>query len=423
MRLSAVQVARIKKPGRYGDGNGLYLRVAQYPDRNGKPLRSRNWVFRFERDGRERWMGLGPLNTLSLAEARSLARACRQLLLRNVDPIDARKAQRHGARLDAARAITFRQCAEAYIKSHRASWRNAAHAAQWPASLSRFVYPHIGHLPVAAIDTALVLKCLEPIWADKPDTASRLRGRIETVLDWAKAREYRNSENPARWRGHLDKLLPAKARLRPAKHHAALPYAEASRFMAELRARNEISTRALEFTILCAARTNEVLSAQWSEIDLKARLWSIPAARMKSGKPHTVPLSDHVVAILKGLPRVDGCPYVFPGAKIGQPLSHTAMLKILRGMREGLSVHGFRSTFRDWAGDRTNHAHDVVEAALAHVVKDVTERAYRRASALEKRAHLMTDWARYLAKPQPAAGRQRGRARALKLTGGYPSAD
>jgi len=396
-RLTALKVARLSRPGRYGDGAGLYLRVAEYPLTNGKQARSKNWIFRYERDGRERWMGLGPLNTLSLAEARAQARENRQLLLRNVDPIDARQAARHGARLDAARAITFRQCAEAYIKAQRSSWRNAAHAAQWPASLSRFAYPQIGHLPVAAIDTALVLKVLEPIWAEKTDTASRLRGRIETVLDWAKAREYRNGDNPARWRGHLDKLLPKVSKVRTVEHHAALPYAQAPAFAAELRARNEISARALEFTILTAARTNETLGAQWSEIDLKARLWTVPGVRMKSGKTHVVPLSDRTIEILESVQRVRGCPFVFPGAK--QSLSHTAMLKILRGMRPGLSVHGFRSSFRDWAGDRTNHAHDVVESALAHVVKDVTERAYRRGTALEKRARLMADWSRYLATP------------------------
>jgi integrase len=404
-KLTALKVARLKTPGRYGDGNGLYLRVAEYPDRNGKPLRSRNWVFRFERDGRERWMGLGPLNTLTLAEARSLARECRQLLIRNVDPIDARQAARHGAKLDAARAITFRQCAEKYIAAHRAGWRSAAHAEQWPASLSRFAYPHIGHLPVSAIDTPLVLKCLEPIWSDVTDTATRLRGRIETVLDWAKAREYRDGENPARWRGHLDKLLPKVSRVRKVEHHAAMPYAEAPAFMAELRGRDEISARALEFTILTAARTNEVLGAQWSsEIDLKAKLWTVPGERMKSGKPHAVPLSNCAIKILEALPRVAGCPFVFPGAKRGQSLSHTSMLKILRGMRPGLSLHGFRSSFRDWAGDRTALAHDVVEASLAHVVKNVVERAYRRGTALEKRARLMADWSRYLAQPAVAKG-------------------
>jgi integrase len=398
-QLTALRVAQLKRPGRYGDGGGLYLCVAEYPRRDGSRGRSKNWLFRFERDGRERWMGLGAINTFSLAEARALARECRQLLLRNVDPIDARQAARHGAKLDAARAITFRQCAESYIKAQRSGWRNAAHAAQWPASLSRFAYPHIGHLPVAAIDTALVLKCLEPIWNDKPDTASRLRGRIETVLDWARAREYRNGENPARWRGHLDKLLPKVSKVRTVEHHAALPFAEAPALAAELRARHEISAKALEFTILTAARTNETLGATWDEIDLKAKLWTVPGARMKSGKPHTVPLSDRAIEILGSVQRVRGCPFVFPGAKTGQSLSDTAMLKILRGMRPGLSVHGFRSSFRDWAGDCTNHNRDVVEAALAHVVKDVTERAYRRGTALEKRARLMADWSHFLARP------------------------
>src|SRR5262249_12972873 len=260
------------------------------------------------------------------------------------------------------------------------------------------------HLSVSVIDTALVMKCLEPIWSATPDTASRLRGRIETVLDWAKAREYRDGENPARWRGHLDKLLPAVAKVRTVEHHAALPYADAPAFLAELRDRKEISARALEFTILTAARTGEALGATWSEIDFKAKLWTIPGERMKSGKAHTVPLSDRAVKILEALPRVAGCPFVFPGTKQGQSLSHTAMLKILRGMRPGLTTHGFRSTFRDWAGDRTAHAHDVVEASLAHVVKNVVERAYRRSSAIEKRARLMADWSRYLAQPAIAKG-------------------
>jgi integrase len=403
-KLTALKVARLTKPGRYGDANGLYLRVAEYALTNGKSAQSKNWIFRYERDGRERWMGLGPLNTLTLAEARSLARECRQLLLRNVDPIDARQAQRHGQRLDAARSITFRQCAETYIKAHRAGWRSAAHAEQWPASLSRFAYPHIGYLPVSAIDTPLVLKCLEPIWTSTTDTASRLRGRIESILDWAKAREFRDGENPARWRGHLDKLLPAVAKVRKVEHHAALPYAEAPTFMAELRARNEITARALEFTILTAARTGETLGAQWSEIDFRAKLWTVPGERMKSGKPHAVPLSDRTIKILEALPRVDGCPFVFPGTKQGQSLSHTAMLKILRGMRPGLSVHGFRSTFSDWGRDRTNYGRDIVEACLAHTIRDVTERAYRRGTALEKRARLMSDWARFLAKPTKASG-------------------
>jgi integrase len=319
--------------------------------------------------------------------------------VRNVDPIDARQAQRHGARLDAARSITFRQCADAYIKAHRAGWSSAAHAEQWPASLSRFAYPHIGHLPVSAIDTALVLKCLEPIWTSTTDTASRLRGRIESVLDWAKAREYRDGENPARWKGHLKNLLPAVAKVRTVEHHAALPYDAAPAFMAELRGRNEISARALAFTVLTAARTNETLGATWREIDLKAKLWTVPGERMKSGKPHTVPLSDRAIKILEALPRVRGCSYLFPGAKAGQQLSHTAMLKILRGMRPGLTTHGFRSTFSDWGRDRTNYGRDIVEACLAHVIKDVSERAYRRGTALEKRARLMADWSRYLAKP------------------------
>jgi integrase len=399
-KLTALKVARLKEPGRYGDGGGLYLRVAAYKLKDGTAARSKNWLFRFERNGRERQMGLGSLNTLTLAEARAAARDCRRALLQGTDPIEARRTQQHRVKLDAARTITFRQCAERYIAAHRSSWKNPAHAAQWPASLGSYVYPIIGDLPVAVIDTALVLKCIEPIWHIKPDTAGRVRGRIEIVLDWAKARDLRSGENPARWRGHLANVLPSRAKLnRKTQHHPALPYADAPAFMAELCARDDISARALELTILTAARTSEVIRAQWSEIDLEAKLWTVPGGRMKSGRTHIVPLSDRAVEILEDLPRIEGCDFVFPGAKNGQPLSNMAMLELLRGMRPGLTVHGFRSTFRDWAGDRTNYPRDVTEAALAHTIENETEAAYRRSTAVEKRRHLMADWARYCALP------------------------
>jgi integrase len=405
-KLSAVKVARLKKPGRYGDGHGLYLRVAEYPDRDGKPKRSRNWVFRYEIAGRERWMGLGPLHSVTLAEARAYARECRALLVQGLDPIEARAAKRRGTRLAAARAVTFKQIAERYIKSHSAGWKNAAHRAQWPSTMASYVYPVIGNVAVGDVDTGMIMKILEPIWSDKPETGSRVRGRIERVLDAAKAQGLRSGENPARWKGHLKNLLPARDKVQRKGHHPAMPDADMPAFMAAIRARKEISAKALEFTILTASRTNEAIRARWSEIDLDAKLWTVPPDRMKSGRPHIVPLSDRAVAILKSLDRIAGCPFVFPGAKHGQPLSNMAMLELLRGMRPGYVVHGFRSTFRDWCGDRTNYPRDVIEAALAHQIKDKTEAAYRRRTAVEKRRRLMADWSHYLSTTgRPTAGR------------------
>jgi integrase len=394
-RLNAALISRLSKPGRYGDGGGLYLRVAQYETRDGM-AQSKNWVFRFERAGRERQMGLGPLHTLSLADARSRARACRRVLLDGGDPINARQAVRDAERAAAARTMSFKACAETYIAAHRSGWKNPKHAAQWPATMQSYVYPIIGQLSVADIDTALVLKCIEPIWTEIPDTARRVRGRIEKVLDWAKVKGARIGDNPARFNGHLKLMLPKQLR-KPerVRHHPALPYADLPEFAAELRAKPEISAKALEFTILTAARTTEVIEAQWSEIDLKAKLWTIPAERMKGARQHVVPLSDRAVAILKAVPRVAGSPHIFPGARDGKPLSNMAMLELLRGMRPGFTVHGFRSTFRDWAGDRTNYPRDLIETALAHAIEDETEAAYRRSTAIEKRRRLMADWAKF----------------------------
>jgi integrase len=294
-RLSAVALNKALKPGMYGDGGGLWLQVSSGG--------SRSWIYRFQLNGRQREMGLGPLHIASLAEAREKARECRKLRHEGVDPIDARKAKRAVERLAAATAMTFAECAESYIATHRAGWRNAKHAAQWPSSLATYVYPLIGALPVQAIDVGLVLKVLEPIWAEKTETASRVRGRIESVLDWAKARGYRQGENPARWRGHLENLLPARSKVQRVEHHAALPYAEMPAFAAELRQLAGIAARALEFTILTAARRGEVIGATWFEIDLKDRLWVIPADRMKSGREHRVPLSEAAITTLTQMER------------------------------------------------------------------------------------------------------------------------
>jgi integrase len=398
-KLSAVKVAKLNAPGRYGDGGGLWLQVSCIGERTTK-----SWLFRYMLHGRARQMGLGPLHTVSLAEARERARQARAKLLDGIDPIDARHGQRDQAKAAAAKQITFKDAAERYIAAHRAGWKNEKHGEQWTATLRTYAYPIVGDLSVSAIDTAHLLKIIEPIWTEKTETASRVRGRIESVLDWAKVRGYRSGENPARWRGHLDKLLPAKAKVRKVKHHDAMPYAVVPGFVAELRAADNISALALEFTILTAARTGEVVGARWSEIDFAAKIWTVPPERTKSGREHRVPLTERAVEILASLPREEGNDHVFIGARRGKGLSNMAMLELLRGMVEnGLTVHGFRSSFRDWAGERTNFPRELAEAALAHVLPDKTEAAYRRGDALEKRRQMMAAWARYCAAP-PATG-------------------
>jgi integrase len=388
-KLSAVKVARLTAPGMYGDGGGLWLQVT--------PSGSRSWAFRFMLQGKARQMGLGPLHVLSLAEAREKARLCRRQLVEGIDPLAAKHAARAAARADLARERTFRDCAGAFLDGHEAGWKNEKHRAQWTATLTTYAYPLIGDLSIARIETSHVCQILEPIWTSKAETASRVRGRIERVLDWAAARGYRGGDNPARWRGHLDKLLPQRSKVQRVRHHPALPWQELPEFMAALRENRSISARALEFTILTVARTGEVLGAQSSEINLEGALWTVPAKRMKAEREHRVALSPRAVALLAELPRLKGNDFIFPGSRAKQPLSDMAMLQLLRGMKPGakLTVHGFRSSFRDWAGDCTSHPRDVVETALAHVIADKTEAAYRRGDALEKRRSLMADWCRY----------------------------
>lgn len=345
-RLSAVKVAKLKEPGRYADGHGLYLQVSTWG--------TKAWIFRFMRDGRARHMGLGPLHTLTLAEARERARRARQSLLDGIDPIDQRDAAKLSARAESAKVVTFREAAERYLKAHRAGWKNPKHSHQWSATLTTYAYPIIGDLSVASIDVGHVTSVLEPIWETRTETASRVRGRIENVLSWALARGYRTGDNPARWRGHLDKLLPARNKVAKVKHHPAVPYADVPAFVAGLQAQPSLSASALEFTILTAARTGEVVGARWSEFDFASKIWTIPRERMKADREHRVPLSPRVLEILFAVPRIQGNPHVFPGAREGQSLSNMAMLELLRGLRGGgLTVHGFRSSFRDWCAEAT----------------------------------------------------------------------
>jgi integrase len=400
-KMSAFKVEKIMKLGFHrdaGDGaaRGLYLQVARM---KGGGL-TKSWVYRFVSPltGKPRWMGLGPADAIGLAKARELARTARETQKLGGDPIEARREQRMAAKLEAAKRISFGKCAEDYIATHKASWKNEKHVAQWQTTFAGkdAATAKINDLPVAAIDTALVLNVLRPIWKTKPETASRIRGRIERVLAWATVSEYRQGENPARWRGHLAEMLPAKTKIHSVKHHKALPYAEIPAFMQSLRERGSVSARALEFTILSATRTNESIGARWSEVDLNEKTWTIPGERMKSKRPHRVPLSDRSAAILKAIPREGE--FVFPGAKANKPLSDMAMLELARGMiGNGYTVHGFRSSFRDWCKEQTNFPREIAELALAHVVAEKSEATYSRGDALDKRRQLMAAWARYCA--------------------------
>jgi integrase len=376
-RLTALDVKRAKARGYYHDGGGLYLAI----DNAG----NRSWVFRYGAQG-SRHCGLGPLHTVTLAEAREKARECRKLLLEGRDPIAEKRARKAAAVAETAKQITFETAAAKYISDHHAAWRNPKNRQQWESTLATYANPVIGKLPVSAIDTALIMRVLEPIWRAKPETAGRVRMRIERILAWATVHGYRSGENPARWKHHLDQLLPAQGKIAPVRHHAALPYAEVPGFIAELRQRNG-SALAFQFLILTAARTEEVLGAGWDEFDLGIGLWTVPAERMKGGRVHRVPLSERAVEILESIPRTGKRPF---------PYAHNVLLQLLKRMnRQGLTGHGFRSSFRDWAGDCTNFPRDVAEAALAHAVEDKTEAAYRRADALDKRRKLMAAWATF----------------------------
>jgi integrase len=387
-RLSPRTVAAISKVGMHSDGGGLYLQVSRY--------NTKSWIFRFTLNGRERQMGLGSLHTISLAEARQEAGECRKMIRERIDPIEARNSRRNRLSIESAKAMTFSECAESYIEAHRSGWRNAKHESQWRNTLATYAYPKFGNLPVSAVDVGLVMKALQPIWSTKTETASRVRGRIESILDWATVQNYREGENPARWRGHLDKLLPKPSKVQKVKHHAALSYDGIGTFMVELRNREAVAARGLEFLILTATRTSETLEAQWIEFDLNEKVWTIPADRMKGDKEHRVPLSPAVATVIQAMKEVSQSDYVFPGNRARRPLSNMAFLQLLKRMGHGdLTAHGFRSTFKDWAAERTNYPNEVSEMALAHTISDKAERAYRRGELLEKRRRLMDDWAEF----------------------------
>jgi integrase len=368
---------------------GLYLQVTSAAAGGV----NRSWILRYMLDGRPRKMGLGPADLVSLAEARDRATQARKLArVDAIDPIEQRRTERAAKRAEAARAMTFAECCERYIAAHQAGWSNERHRQQWPETLEAYAYPVMGDLPVSSIDTPIVMKVIEPLWNTKQETAARLRARIERVLSWATVRGLRSGENPARWRGHIDQLLAQRNKARTTRHLPAMSYGEIPAFMRELREREGIAERALELCILTAARTGEVLHAPWSEFDLAEKAWTIPAARMKSGSEHRVPLSERAVAILAKLPRKGA--HLFEGHR-----AHMTMLKALHRMgRRDLTVHGFRSSFRTWAGERTAFPPDLAEAALAHVIGSKTERSYNRGTLFEKRRKLMEAWASYCSK-------------------------
>lgn len=386
--MSALGVSRLRDPGLHfvGGVSGLALQVT--------PSGARSWILRVMIGGKRRDMGLGGFPDVTLAGARDAARVARAKIKAGIDPIEEGRAARSMLAASRASALSFQQCATAYMAVKQLEWKNDKHAKQWSSTLETYAYPVIGKMLVRDIEQEHVLRVLEPIWSEKTETASRLRGRMESILDWARVRGYRKGDNPARWKGHLDTLLANPGKIAKTRHHAALPYKEIGAAMAELREVNGMGARALEFTILTAARSGETRGAVWQEIDLEAGVWTIPPDRMKMKKEHRIPLSREAVAILEALPRLGDTDLVFTGTR-GRPLSDATMTAVLRRMGSDVTVHGFRSTFRDWASECTSYPHEVCEMALAHTIPNKAEAAYRRGDLFEKRARLMRDWAKF----------------------------
>ena len=396
--LSPLAVQRQKAAGLYADGNGLYLRVTESG--------AKYWPFRYSLGGKRREMFLGKFPDMSLANARDEAGECRKQVKRGTDPIDARKAVAENTKAQKAivdaRAVTFKDCAEGYMEAHRDSWRNAKHKQQWENTLAHYAYPVFGDLPTEDIGLPLVLKVLQPLWKPRTETAKRLRGRIEAVLDWAHARDYRSGENPARWKGKLQTLLAAPSKIATVKHHPALPYADIHPFMEAAKQQEGTAALALQFLILTASRTNEAIGMRWAEIDEAKGEWRVPADRMKGHREHRVPLSHDALAVLeraKALRKGKGT-VVFPSPRGDAPLSNMALAVLLRRMgRADITVHGFRSTFRDWCAEVTAYPREIAEACLAHISGDKVESAYLRSDFFDKRRQLMDAWARYCATP------------------------
>jgi len=386
-RLTTLKVQKLKKPGWYADGGGLYLQIS--------PSGSKSWVFRYVLHSREHRHGLGSYETISLIKARQYAEECRVLKKEGIDPIQFKRAKNAETALKEANSKSFKDCAIAYIEAHKAGWKSRKHESQWRNTLETYAYPVIGNRSIQTIDVALVLKILEPIWYEKTETASRVRRRIENILDWATARKYRTGENPARWRGHLDKLLPKRSKVQKVKHFSAMPYTKLPKYYAKLKKKDTIAALALAFIILTATRVSESRNATWKEINLKTKEWNIPDIRMKADRPHRVPLSKEAVSILKRAKKLSPNSLVFEGNVLNKPISDSFIRQILQDDYPKLTLHGFRSTFRDWCAEITSYPREVAEAALAHTIKDKTEAAYRRGDIFKKRLRLMNTWADY----------------------------
>jgi len=384
-KLSPFKVSRITKPGMYCDGKGLYLCV--------RKTLTKSWVFRYKFNETMHGMGLGPLHAVSLLQAREKARIIRETLAQEIDPIQARKEADKKKKAERTASKTFDECASEYISKRKDEWKNDKHQMQWESTLRTYASPHFGRLDVRLIETSHVLKALEPIWVSKTETATRVRERIERVLSWATTLGYRTGDNPARWDGHLKELLPKPGKVRKAQHFSSMPFQQVREFFCLLQKENCIAARALELTILTACRTSEVVNAKWDEFDFSRQIWIIPGERMKAGREHRVPLVDATLAILQRLSGINPI-WVFPGGKVGKPLSTMAMLVLLRRMNHGhVTVHGFRSTFRVWAAEMTHHPSELAELALAHSVGTAVEKAYLRSDLFDRRRALMQDWA------------------------------
>lgn len=403
-KLTAKEVEKKKAPGLYGDGGGLTLQITK--------AGVKSWLYRYMIKGKAFGMGLGPVHTITLAEARQKATDARKLVIEGINPLEAKRQKRLDSDMAKARLMTFDQCASAYIEAHRASWKNVKHADQWTNTIATYVSPIIGSMPVEQIDTGLVVKVLSQpddqgrqFWQAKTETATRVRGRIEAILGWATTSGFRSGDNPARWRGHLENLLATISRTTRIKNHPSLAWGRMGAFVEALRQREGIAARAVEFAILTASRSGEVRGARWSEINLAAKVWTIPAARMKAKREHEVPLSSAVLGLLSSMHRMDGTDLVFPGTQ-KQPLSDMSLTAVIRRMngdqpkwidKEGkaITIHGFRSTFRMWAAESTNYPREVAEHALAHQLPDAVERAYQRGTQFAKRATMMNEWGKF----------------------------
>jgi len=390
-KLNAMQVKALTQPGRYGDGAGLWLQV--------RTASNRSWLYRYMIAGQAKWLGLGDAETVTLAMARQKAAKARETLANGQDPIELKRAEAEARKKAVAAKTTFQQAAEAFVLARKGGWKNEKHEKQWTATLDAYAYPQIGKKAVGSISVDEVLNCLTPIWQAKPETASRVRGRIENVLDFAKTRGWRTGENPARWRDHLKHLLPFRGSVASVKHHAAVPWRDLPGVMAKLADAGGTSALCLRFTILTAARSGEARGARWNEIDLAGKVWTVPAGRMKAKAEHRVPLSDAALAILEAAEplKKESEGLVFPGGRKAQPLSDVAVSKALAAVADGFTVHGMRSTFREWAAEQTAYPREMAEAALAHSNKDKVEAAYLRSDHFARRTSLMADWAAFCA--------------------------